>query len=187
MDLLQNRRRSFISGIVVFIFFTQYIQALFTSMRGMACTMAALRLNRELSSTKEVNMKKSISAFIAAVLVTGLLAGVMVLVGQNALGTSTAKAEDAAAATAVPADTTAQYEQIIAQYQSREAQYQAQLNQASEQIDTANQQIQQYQSLLDQLQSSGLITIDSNGAVTVNQQSQPGIMPFGDHHGGGHG
>jgi hypothetical protein len=98
MDLLQNRRRSFISGIVIFIFFTQYIQALFTSMRGMACTMAALRLNRELRSTKEVNMKKSISAFIAAVLVTGLLAGVMILVGQNALGTSTANAEAAAAA-----------------------------------------------------------------------------------------
>jgi hypothetical protein len=59
-------------------------------------------------------MKKSISAFIAAVLVTGLLAGVMVLVGQDALGTSAAKAEAAAAATPVAADTVAQYEQVVA-------------------------------------------------------------------------
>jgi uncharacterized protein HemX len=146
--------------------------------------MAALRLNRELGSTKEVNMKKSISAFIAAVLVTGLLAGVMVLVGQDALGTSTAKAE--AAATTVPADMVAQYEQIVTQYQSREAQYQTQIDQAAQQIDTANQQIQQYQSLLEQLQSSGLITIADDGSVTVNQQTQAGFFPQGGHHGGGH-
>jgi peptidoglycan hydrolase CwlO-like protein len=130
-------------------------------------------------------MKKSISAFIAAVLVTGLLAGVMVLVGQDALGTSAAKAEAAAAATPVAVDTVAQYEQVVAQYQSREAQYQAQLSQASEQINTANQQIQHYQSLLEQLQSSGLITVDSNGSVTINQQSQAGFFPQG-HHDGGH-
>jgi len=148
--------------------------------------MAALCLNREIRLKKEVNMKKSISAFIAAVLVTALLAGVMVLVGQDALGTSTAKAEAAAAATNVPVDTVTQYEQIVAQYQSREAQYQAQIDQASQQIDTANQQIQQYQSLLEQLQSSGLITIAGDGSVTINQQSQAGFFPQGEHHGGGH-
>jgi peptidoglycan hydrolase CwlO-like protein len=132
-------------------------------------------------------MKKSISAFIAAVLVTGLLVVVMVLVGQDALGTSTAKAERVTTSASVPADAAAQYAQIIAQYQSREAQYQAQLNHASDQINTANQQIQQYHSLLEQLQGSGLISIDSNGSVTINQPSQPGFTPFGDHHGGGHG
>jgi len=127
-------------------------------------------------------MKKSISAFIAAVLVTGLLAGVMFLVGQDAFSTSTVKAEAAAAVTSVPADTVAQYEQIVNQYQARETQYQAQIDQASQQINTANQQIQQYQSLLEQLQSSGLITIAGDGTVTVNQSSQPGFFP--DHHGG---
>lgn len=49
-------------------------------------------------------MKKSIPAFIAAVLVTGMLAGVMFLVGQDAFSTSTVKAEAAAAATPVQAD-----------------------------------------------------------------------------------
>ena len=130
-------------------------------------------------------MKKSISAFIAAVLVTSLLAGVMFLIGQDAFGTSSAKAEAAAASTTVPADTVAQYEQVVKQYESREAQYQAQIAQATDQINTANQQIQQYKSLLEQLQSEGLITIASDGTVTVNQTSQPGFFP--DHHGGGHG
>ena len=127
-------------------------------------------------------MKKTIPALIAAVLVTGLLAGVMFLVGQDAFSTSTARAEAAAASTPVPADTVAQYQQIVDQYKARETQYQAQIDQATQQINTASQQIQQYQSLLEQLQSSGLITIARDGTVTVNQQSQPGFFP--DHHGG---
>lgn len=132
-------------------------------------------------------MKKSTSAFIAAVLVTGLLASVMFLIGQDAFGTSTAKAAEAGAtSTTVSADTVAQYEQIVKQYETREAQYQAQITQATEQINTANQQIQQYQSLLEQLQSMGLVTIGNDGTVTVNQSSQPGFLAAGGHHGGGH-
>ena len=129
-------------------------------------------------------MKKSIAAFIAAVLVTGLLAGAMFFIGRDAFGNSTAKAEAAVASTTVSTDTVAQYEQVVKEYQSRESQYQAQLAQATDQINTANQQIQQYQSLLEQLQSAGLITIASDGTVTVNQTSQPGFFP--GHHGGIH-
>jgi peptidoglycan hydrolase CwlO-like protein len=131
-------------------------------------------------------MKKSISAFLAALLVTGLLAGGMFLIGQDAFGTSTAKAEAAPVSPSIPADTVAQYEQIVKQYQAREAQYQAQIARATAQIDTANQQIQQYQSLLGQLQSTGLITIASDGSITVNQTSQPGFLPQAGHHGGTH-
>jgi hypothetical protein len=68
-------------------------------------------------------VKKSISAFLAAVVVTSLLAGVMFLIGRDAFRTSTAKAEAAAGSTTVPADTVAKYEEIVRQYQSREAQY----------------------------------------------------------------
>ena len=137
-------------------------------------------------------MKKTISAFIAALLITVLLGGGMLLMGQNALGVSTAKAE-AAQTTQVSADTIAQYEQIVAQYQARESQYQDLIAQASTQITTANQQIelanqqlQQYQSLLQQLQSSGLITISSDGTVTINQTSTSAFMqPPQGHHGEG--
>lgn len=120
-------------------------------------------------------MKKSTSAFIAAILITSLLAGAMFLIGQEALGTSTAKAEAAVTSTPVSAGTVAQYEQIVQQYQARETQYQTQIAQATDQINTANQQIQQYQSLLQQLQSAGLITIANDGSVTVNQTNQFGF------------
>jgi len=141
-------------------------------------------------------MKKSIPAFVAALLITAILGTGMFLIGRDALGTSTAKAEAAATTSTVSADTVAQYEQVVAQYQTRETQYQAQLNQASQQISTANQQleaasqqIQQYQNLLSQLQNSGLITMSSDGTVTINQASQPGFLPFfgeHDHQGGDH-
>ena|SRR5690242_20480685 len=126
-------------------------------------------------------MKKSTSAFIAALLITSLLAGVMFLIGQDALGASTVKAEAAAASSQVSADTVAQYEQIVQKYQERETQYQAQIAQATDQINTANQQIQQYQSLLQQLQSAGLITIANDGSMTINQTNQAG---FGHSRGG---
>lgn len=136
-------------------------------------------------------MKKTIPAFFAALLITALLGGGMYLMGQSALGASTAKAE-AAQTTQVSADAVAQYEQIVAQYQAREAQYQdlinqlsAQITTANQQIELANQQIQQYQSLLQQLQSNGLITIASDGTVTVNQTSAFAQPPAGGHHGEG--
>jgi peptidoglycan hydrolase CwlO-like protein len=136
-------------------------------------------------------MKKTIPALIAAVLVTVVLGTGMFLIGQNALGISTAKA--AATTNTVSTGTVAQYEQLVAQYQTRETQYQAQIAQATNQINTANQQltadsqqIQQYQSLLSQLQNNGLITVANDGTVTINQSpNQPGFLSFfSDHHDG---
>lgn len=140
-------------------------------------------------------MKKTIPAFIAALLITLVLGGGMFLMGQNALGTSTSQAAEAAAQTTqVSNETVAQYEQVVQQYQAREAQYQDLVSQASQQIATANQQIelanqqlQQYQSVMQQLQSSGLITIANDGTITINQSSQSMFMqpPSGGHHGEG--
>ncbi len=138
-------------------------------------------------------MKKTFSAFIAALLITALLGGSMYLMGQNSLGVSTAKAESVQAAQQVSSDMIAQYEQIVMQYQARETQYRdliaqssAQITTANQQIELANQQLQQYQSLLQQLQSSGLITIASDGTVTINQTSSSAFaQPPQGHHGSG--
>lgn len=138
-------------------------------------------------------MKKTVPALIAAVLVTVILGSGMFLIGQNA----TAKAA-AANTVSVSVDTVQQYEQLVAQvaqYQARETQYQAeiqqattQINSANQQITTANQQIQQYQSLLAQLQNSGLITVANDGTVTINRSAnQPGFLSFFSDHNDGDG
>jgi len=139
-------------------------------------------------------MKKIFPAFLAALLITTVMGVGMFLVGQDALGTSTALAASETSP-ALPADAQAQIEQALVQYQTREIQYQNelqqaidQINAANQQLDQANQQIQQYQNLLAQLQESGLITIGNDGTVTANQPAntqafnpQPGNHPEGRH------
>jgi len=134
-------------------------------------------------------MKKMLPAFLAALVITIVIGVGMFLVGQNALGASTAMAASESTS-ALPADAQAQIEQALVQYQTRETQYQAelaqaidQINAANQQLDQANQQIQQYQNLLSQLQESGLITIGSDGTVTTNQTFNP---QFGNHPEGRH-
>ena len=139
-------------------------------------------------------MKKTLPAFIAAILVTVILGAGMFMIGQSAVGASSAQAAAATTNNAASAATVTQYEQLISQYQARETQYQGQIAQAIGQINTANQQlttdsqqIQQYQSLISQLQNSGLITVGSDGTVTINQASRSGFQSFfGDDHGDSH-
>lgn len=138
-------------------------------------------------------MKKTLPAFIAALLITVGIGAGMIVVGQDSLSASAAEAATAQTNTALTAEQISQFEQIVAQYQGREALYQNQINEAIVQINTANQtisqanqQLQEYQSLLQQLQSSGLITIESDGTITINQTSQAGFMQPPDHHGAGH-
>lgn len=139
-------------------------------------------------------MKNTLPAFIAALLITILIGAGMLMMGQDALNTSSVQAAAIETTSTISVDTASQYEQALAQYQAREVQYQTEITQAIENINTANQQIdlankqiQQYQSLLTQLQNSGLITIASDGTVTVNQTaSQSAFTQPSDHHGGGH-
>ena len=139
-------------------------------------------------------MKKTIPAIFAALVITAVIAGGMFAVGgQTLLGTASAASE----ATAVPVQvqsTDANVQALqdqLAVYQAREAQYREQLNlaaqnitQANAQIELANQQIQKYQELLQNLQSSGLISIADDGTVSITQQStfQPFGHQDGDHH-----
>jgi peptidoglycan hydrolase CwlO-like protein len=133
-------------------------------------------------------MKKSIPAVLAALFITVCLAGGMFAVGgQSLLGSVSAASEATAtpAAAQVTSTDVSQLQAQVAEYQAREVQYQAQLTEAASRIDTANQQIQQYQNVLAELQNSGLITLASDGTVTINQQ-QAFFPQFGEPHGDHH-
>jgi len=134
-------------------------------------------------------MKKTLPAFLAALIITAVLGAGMFVVGQDALGPSTAQAA-AETNTTLSSESRVQLEQVIVQYQTREAKYKTELNTAIERLDAAkqqlsqaNQQIQEYQNLLTQLQGAGLITIASDGTVTTNQPAfaQQGNRPERNH------
>ena len=115
-------------------------------------------------------MKKKFPALLAAFLITAMLAAGMIVVGQDAMSSSKAEA-----APAISASAAAQIQQILVQYQTRELEYQSLLDSANarllesqQQTAQSNLQIQQYQSVLSQLQDKGLITIASDGNITVH-------------------
>jgi uncharacterized protein YpmS len=122
-------------------------------------------------------MRKQIVALFAAMLITGLVAMSMVVIGASAMtnknGTapsnSTASASTAGSTTTTsdPSQQIAQLQAQVAQYQSREQQYQAALNNDNQQLAQDASQVQMIQQLLAYLQSNGLIRIDSQGQIYV--------------------
>ncbi len=122
-------------------------------------------------------MKKQIPAFVAAFVMTGLLALVMGVVTVNALVNKNSTPVSNSATTGTSADQAQiaqlqslvqQYQQREQQYQQREQQYQQMLQQQQQQLDTANQQIDQFKQFVLFLQSRGIITVDSNGGIQIN-------------------
>jgi peptidoglycan hydrolase CwlO-like protein len=121
-------------------------------------------------------MRKQIVALLAAMLITGLIAMSMVVIGANAMtnqnGTavSNSPASVAAAGSTTTSSDQAQITQLqaqVAQYQAREQQYQAALNSDNQQLTQAASELQMIQQLLAYLQSRGLIQIDNQGQITV--------------------
>jgi len=117
-------------------------------------------------------MDRSVSALIAAILVTVLLGVGMYLMGNDAL----VAADVVSASTQVAVD----HQKALEEYQVREKQCTSQiataakrLSAANQKIEQANQQIQQYQMVLNQLQEQGLVTIAQDGTVTILQQPKP--------------
>jgi peptidoglycan hydrolase CwlO-like protein len=113
-------------------------------------------------------MRKQVVAFLAAVVITGMFALPMMVVGASALvnrySVPVSNSRVAAAADpAVPADAQAQ----IAQLQSQVAQYQAALQQANDQLNQAASEVQTIQQLLAYLQNQGLIQINNQGQILV--------------------
>jgi len=131
---------------------------------------------------------KRIQALIAAFIVTALVGFGMLAIGVSAAFNPNSApvsdspdspalavgAADASAQSGSSNDPIAQYQNrerqyqaqiaqlnnLIAQYQNREKQYQAQLNQAQTQA-------QQLQAILDELQSRGIIRIQSDGTILL--------------------
>jgi len=125
-------------------------------------------------------MKRHIPALLATFLITGFMTLALSVVGvdamynkktievtasQNAATTDVKQAEIVQLQAMV-----SQYQQREAQYQQREQQYQQQIQQSQQQLANANSTLQQ---LLQALQNSRLIRLDSNGQITII--GQPGF------------
>jgi uncharacterized protein YpmS len=124
---------------------------------------------------EKTQMRKQIVALLAAMLITGLIAMSMVVIGANAMtnqkGTAASNSPAAAGSTTTSSDQAQQIALLqaqVAQYQAREQQYQAALSSDNTQLTQAASEQQMIQQLLAYLQSHGLISIDSQGQITVN-------------------
>ncbi len=108
---------------------------------------------------------KRLYAFLAALIVTGIVALCMLVIGvsaamnPNTVPIADSPSDPAAASASSPAQID-QMQSLIQQYQNREKQYQTQLNQM-------NTQLQQYQSLLQDLQRRGIIRINADGSYQL--------------------
>ena len=121
-------------------------------------------------------MRKQVVAFLAAFVITGIVALSMLVVGVNAatnpnsVAASNSPASTVANVSTSPNSSQAQIAQLqnqIAQYQVREQQYQTALNSDNQQLSQTSQEMQMIQQLLAYLQNSGLIRIDNQGQITV--------------------
>lgn len=120
-------------------------------------------------------MKKQIPALIAALLITGIVAGVMFLTSLNAYfnKSGVAVASNAAAISQISQTTDIQKVQIaqlqgrVQEYQKREQQYEAMLQQDQLQLQQNQMQLQQFKSFLLALQQRGIIRIQNDGSVVL--------------------
>lgn len=112
---------------------------------------------------------KRFQAFVAATIVTAILATCMLVIGLNAaMNPNSVPVVDVSAqgnTTSASAPSTDQSQitrltDLIKQYQDREKQYQAQLNQS-------NTQLKQYQSILQDLSRRGIIRFNSDGTIQL--------------------
>lgn len=123
-------------------------------------------------------MKKKVIAFVVAFAITGIVAVSMLVVGVNAatnkngVAVSNSPAQSAlqssVSSSLDPQAQIAQLQDLVNQYQAREQQYQTQLQDAQTQVGQAQQDMQMVQQLMNFLQQRGIISIDTQGNITVN-------------------
>jgi len=141
---------------------------------------------------------KQFTAIIAALLITGVIGSTMFIIGGNALANkntattlnsqsqivdavnntnvSSSAQSSAEAQAQADAQTLSNAQNEINQLQTSLSQYQDRLNQAIQQINADNTQLAQYQTqfqqvqaLLTQMQTLGLITINSSGQIFIGK------------------
>ena len=121
-------------------------------------------------------MRKQLIAFLAAFVITGIVAVSMLIVGLNAaVNPNSVPVSNSPSQAALQSTTTsssdpsqvAQLQSLISQYQAREQQYQAALQNDQAQMSQASQEMQMIQQLLVYLQDRGIIRINNQGQITV--------------------
>jgi hypothetical protein len=122
-------------------------------------------------------MRKQLTAFLSALLITGAIAMSMVVVGVNAMSNKNGTAATNSSSQVAPANSSntakdpaqqvAQLQAEVAQYQAREQQYQSALASDNQQLTQAASEMQMIQQLLGYLQNHNLITINSQGQIFV--------------------
>jgi len=128
-------------------------------------------------------MKKHVTPFLAALLISMIVGfGMFVIGGNAAMNKNTTPVLNApASSNASSASTDAQaqmqqlqtlvtqYQQRDQQYQQREQQYQNQLATAQQQLNQATATLKQYQQVLVYLQRLGIIQVDQSGRILLPQ------------------
>jgi peptidoglycan hydrolase CwlO-like protein len=120
---------------------------------------------------------KQLTAILAALVITFVIAFGMFSIGANALtNKNTVPLSSAPASSTTDTGSNSQdsaqaqvqqLQSLVSQYQAREQQYQSQLNQLEQQVSRDNQQLQAFQQLLGVLQSRGVIAIRSDGTILI--------------------
>jgi peptidoglycan hydrolase CwlO-like protein len=127
-------------------------------------------------------MRKQFIAFLAAFIITAIVAlsmlavGVSAAVNPNGVTASNSSTAQSVSSTTNDQSQVAELQNLIAQYQSREQQYlareqqyQAAIDSANQQLSQASQEVQMAEQVLVALQNRGLIRIDNQGQITVTQ------------------
>ena len=130
------------------------------------------------SANNHIKSQKRWPAFLAAFLMTAVIALAILSLGANALLNKNALPVQAASLSDQPASgdqvtvdqaSIDQLQNLVEQYQARELQYQTELQQAADQLNQTNAELQQYQQVVNALQESGVIQIRQDGRIFLNQ------------------
>jgi peptidoglycan hydrolase CwlO-like protein len=120
-------------------------------------------------------MRKQFIAFLAAFIITAIVAlsmlavGVSAAVNPNGVTASNSLTAQSVSSTTNDQSQVAELQNRIAQYQAREQQYQATIDSYNQQLSQASQEVQMAEQVLVALQNRGLIRIDNQGQITITQ------------------